>query len=195
LPLIPPQPPGKQLLPAASFALTNALGGWSGDFHAPPSLVSILSGAGLVLGSILGCSIVPFMARNVPLRPLYLSIGLIGAAFTLSLLLLPRVPATFGLAFMGENFFQAAAIATSLSITFEVIGPGNPLAATTFALLSAAMNFPIDYMEVIDARGYDLSGISGAFLADALISAGACVLLAIVLWRVLQPAPAAAERR
>lgn len=179
--------------PAASFALTNALGGWSGDFQAPPSLVSIISSVGLIFGSIVGCSVVPLLGRTLPLRPLYLSIGFVGAAFTLSLLLLPRAPATFGLAFVGENFFQSAAIATALAITFEVIGPGNPLAATIFALLTAAMNLPIDYMEVIDAHGYLWNGVAGAFLADALVSGSVCVLLAVALRRRLVPAQTAEE--
>jgi MFS transporter, PAT family, beta-lactamase induction signal transducer AmpG len=179
-------------LPAASFALTNALGGWSASFHAPASWVSLISGVGLILGSVIGCAIVPPMAAKWPLRPLYLAIGLIGAAFTVSLLLLPRAPTSFALAFMGENLFQAAAIATSLAITFELIGPGNPLAATTFALLTAATNLPIDYMEFLDAQGYDWHGIAGAFLADALVSASACVLLAFLLHRTRLPAPAAA---
>lgn len=180
-------------LPSASFALTNALGGWSENFHATPSFVSIISGVGVILGSIAGCSLVPPIARKIPLRPLYLSVGFVGAAFTLSLLLLPRASATYGLAFLGENLFQAAAIATALAITFELIGPGNPLAATTFALLAAAMNFPIDYMEILDAHGYDWHGITGAFLADALVSGCACILLASVLRRRLLPARAAEE--
>ncbi len=89
--------------------------------------------------------------------------------------------------------YSAKRGATAFAITFEVIGPGNPLAATTFALLNAAMCLPIDYMQIVDARGYDWRGITGAFLADALISAAACVLLAIVLRRQLFPAPPAAQ--
>lgn len=180
-------------LPSASFALTNALGAWSGSFHAKPSVVSIISGAGIMLGSIAGCALVPPIARKVPLRPLYLGIGLVGAAFTLGLLLLPRLSATFALAFMGENFFQSAALAAALAIMFEVIGPGNPLAASTFALLMAGLTVPIDYMQFVDARAYHWHGVTGAFLADALIGAGACLLLAIVLRRQLFPTPAAAE--
>jgi PAT family beta-lactamase induction signal transducer AmpG len=220
LPLIPAPPPGERLinenfsrfareiaallrrrevlvtlalfaLPSASFALTNALAGWSGDFRAPASLVSITSGLGLIVGGIVGCSTVPLMAAKMPLRPLYLSIGLVGAAFTLALLMLPRGPATYGLAFMGENLFQSAAIAVSFAIIFEVIGSGDPLAATTFALLVAATNFPIDYMEVIDARGYDWHGIAGAFLTDALVSGSVCVVLAVMLRGRWVPAPAA----
>jgi MFS transporter, PAT family, beta-lactamase induction signal transducer AmpG len=180
-------------LPSASFALTNALGGWSGSFHASPSSVSIISGVGVIVGTIAGCSLVPPIARKLPLRPLYLCIGFLGAAFTLSLLVFPRVPAIFGLAFVGENFFQAAALATAISIIFEVIGPGNPLAATTFALLTSALCFPIDYMQFVDARAYDWLGITGAFLADAIVSGAACILLALVLRRQLLPPPPAVE--
>jgi MFS transporter, PAT family, beta-lactamase induction signal transducer AmpG len=168
-------------LPSASFALTNALGAWSDSFHAPASLVSLIGGLGIILGSIAGCAFVPFLARRIPLRPLYLSVGLVGAAFTVGLLLAPRAPWTFGLAFVGENFFQSAAVAACMAIIFEVIGPANPLAATTFAVLAAAQSLPVDYMEFIDARGYHSHGITGAFLSDALISGGVCVLLAIAL--------------
>jgi PAT family beta-lactamase induction signal transducer AmpG len=168
-------------LPSSSFALTNALGAWSDSFQAPPSLVSVISGFGIILGSVVGCALVPLVARKVPLRPLYLTIGLVGALFTAGLLLAPRVPWTFGLAFVGENFLQAAAVAASMAIIFEVIGPANPLAATTFALLAAAQSLPVDYMEFIDARGYHSHGITGAFLTDALISGSVCVLLAMVL--------------
>ncbi len=179
-------------LPSASFAISNTLGGWSGDFHATPHFVSLASGVGLIAGALAGCSLVPPIARKVPLRVLYLSIGLIGAAFTLSVLLLPRTGGAYGIAFLGENLFQSAGFATAFGIIFEVIGPGNPLAATTFALLTAAMNLPIDYMEVIDAQGYDWHGITGAFVTDASIGAAVCILLAILLRRQLFPAPAAA---
>jgi PAT family beta-lactamase induction signal transducer AmpG len=171
-------------LPSASFSLTNVLGGWSESFHAPPSLVSLIGGVGIMVGGILGSLMVPLLAKKLPLRPLYLSIGLVGAVFTLSLLLLPRAPATYGVAFVGEYIFQSAAVATALAITFEVIGPGNPLAATTFALLGAAMNFPIDYMDVVDAHGFDWHGITGAFIVDALVSGSVCLLLAIALRRI-----------
>ena len=57
-------------------------------------------------------------------------------------------------------------------------------------------------MEVIDGHGYDWHGVAGAFLADALVSGGVCVLLWFVLFRVLhvqnlrsdpRPEPAEAE--
>jgi PAT family beta-lactamase induction signal transducer AmpG len=168
-------------LPSASFALTNTLGGWGRAFHATPTFVSTVTAVTGVLAGIFGSALVPLLARKIPLRPLYLMLGSVGAAFTLSLLLLPRAPWTFGLAFLGETGFQAAAIAASIGIIYEIIGPDNPLASTIYGLLFAATNFPIVYMEYIDGRGYDWRGVTGAFLTDALLSIAACTLLAILL--------------
>ncbi len=167
--------------PSASFALTNALAGWGKAFHASPAFVSTSTGIGSVFCSIVGCALVPFLARKIPLRPLYLAIGCVGAAFTLSLLLLPRAPWTFVLAFSGETGLQAAAVATAIAVIYEIIGPDNPLASTIFGLLFSAVSFPIDYMEFVDGHGYDWGGVTGALLTDALISIVACAFLAIVL--------------
>jgi PAT family beta-lactamase induction signal transducer AmpG len=174
------------LLPCASFALTNVLGGVGKDFSAGEHLVSLFGGVGSVAAGLAGSFLLQPLARRFPLRPLYLGIGIIGGLFTLSLLALPRAPWSFGLAFTGENLFQALAFAASNAITFEVIGPGNPLAATLFTLLMAASNFPIFYMGIIDGHGYDWTGITGSFITDACISITVCLLLSWILprwWR------------
>ncbi len=173
-------------LPCASFALTNTLGGWGKDFHTSPAMVSFFGGIGAILAGAVGSLVVPLIAKKIRLRPLYLAIGMAGAGFTLSLLLLPRAPGTFGLAFLGENIFQASAFATSFAITYEVIGKGNPLAATIFGLLTSATNLPIVAMEIVDGHGFDWRGVSGAFLADALVSGTVCVVLWIVLFHLLR---------
>lgn len=173
-------------LPSASFALTNVLGGIGKDFHVNPGLVSIFGGVGSILAGIVGCSLVPLVAKKFPLRSLYLGVGFVGAFFTLSLLLMPHTPWAYGVAFVGENIFQAAAFASGLAVVFEVVGPGNPLASTIVALLVSAMNFPIIYMEIIDGKGYDWHGVAGAFTADALVSGVVCVILWIVLFRILR---------
>jgi PAT family beta-lactamase induction signal transducer AmpG len=173
-------------LPSASFALTNTLGGWGKDFHASPAMVSFFGGVGGMVAGVIGSFVIPPIAKKFQLRPMYLAVGILGACFTLSLLLLPRVPGTYGLAFLGENIFQAASFATGYAIIFEVIGKGNPLAATTFALLTNFLNLPIVYMEVLDGQGYDWHGVAGAFTADALVSGSICILLWIVLFHVLR---------
>jgi len=174
------------ILPSASFALTNTLGGWGKEFHTSPGLVSLLGGAGSIVAGIAGSALIPLIAKKFPLRPMYLAIGFIGAFFTLSLLLLPRGPGVYGLAFVGENVFQAAAFSTGFAIIFDVIGKGNPLAATIYAVLGNAMNLPIVYMEVVDGHGFDWNGVTGGFLVDALVSGSVCILLWVVLFKVLR---------
>jgi MFS transporter, PAT family, beta-lactamase induction signal transducer AmpG len=174
------------ILPSASFALTNTLGGWGKEFQASPGLVSFFGGVGSIVAGVIGSFLIPPIAKKLPLRPMYLAIGIIGACFTLSLLLLPRTSATFGLAFFGENLFQAAAFATSFAIVYDVIGKGNPLAATIFAVLTNALNFPIFYMEIVDGHGFDWNGVAGAFIVDAIVSGGVCILLWIVLFKILR---------
>ncbi|MGH9519171.1 MAG: MFS transporter, partial [Terriglobales bacterium] len=98
--------------PAASFALTNLLGGMGTDFHASEKVVGLFSGVGSVIAGVAGSLLLHLLAKRFPLRPLYLGVGAVGAAFTLSQLLLPRSPMTFGLAVTGENLFQSLAFAT-----------------------------------------------------------------------------------
>jgi PAT family beta-lactamase induction signal transducer AmpG len=178
------------LLPCASFSLTNVLGGVGKDFGASENVVSLFAGAGAVAAGLLGSFLLHPLARRFALRPLYLGVGITGGMFTLSLLALPRAPWCFGLAITGENMFQALSFATGNAITFEVIGPGNPLAATLFTLLMAAANLPIFYMGIIDGHGYDWNGITGSFLADAGISIAVCALLGWTLRSRLRAAKA-----
>jgi MFS transporter, PAT family, beta-lactamase induction signal transducer AmpG len=181
--------------PCASFALTNVLGGVGHDFSASEHTVSLFAGSGAVIAGIVGSFLLKPFARRFPLRPLYLGIGIVGACFTLSLLLLPRAPLFFGLAILGENVFQAFAFSASFAITFEVIGPDNPLAATLFSLLVSASNLPITYMTLVDGWGYDSHGVTGAFLTDAGISilACACMFLLLRWWSNHRPAHLLAE--
>jgi len=179
------------VLPSASFALTNVLGGIGKDYHASAATVSLFAGIGSIAAGIGGSFLVPRLARKIALRPLYLLIGIVGALFTLSTLLLPRAPWTFGYVFTGEIIFQALAFTAAFGIAFEIIGPGNPLAATLFTLLVASMNLPITYMGILDGWGYDRGGLVGSFVMDAGLSLTACILLAIVLRRWLFASPRA----
>ncbi len=179
--------------PCASFALTNTLGSMGNDFHASARMVSLVGGAGLSLAGIFGSLMfVPF-AKLLPLRPLYLAIGAAGAVFTSSLLFLHHSPATFAIAIIGENIFQALAYTGITAISFETIGRNNPLAATQYSLFNAASLIPIIYMQVIDGRAYSWHGVTGSFLADALVGLLACALLGLLLRLVRRPQPGATE--
>jgi PAT family beta-lactamase induction signal transducer AmpG len=169
------------LLPCGSFALTNLLGGLGGDFHASASAISIAGGIGAFIPGIVGCALFPIIARRLPLRLFYLANGIVGSIFTLSLIILPHSTGTFALALFGEFLFQAVSFSVQIGIVFEVIGPDNPLAATTFSFLTAATNIPVTYMMVADGHGYSTRGMAGSFGLDASISIGACFLAGLLV--------------
>ncbi len=97
--------------PAASFALTNQLGGLGGLYGASEQFVAAIAGIGVTVAGVAGSLLVPRLTRWLPPRGLYLAIGATGALFTLSLIVLPRTPMMFAVAMIGQNVFQAAAFA------------------------------------------------------------------------------------
>jgi PAT family beta-lactamase induction signal transducer AmpG len=168
--------------PAATFSLTNFLGGRGSDFHASPGFVGLIGGAGVALGGIAGCLVFPALSRLMPLRPFYLAVGVAGAVCTLSLILLPRVPASFAIVLIAENFFQCLAITASTAIALDTIGQNNPLASTTFCFLLSGFGVPISYMLYVDAFGFAHGGISGALAIDAVTGIVASALLGAMLF-------------
>jgi PAT family beta-lactamase induction signal transducer AmpG len=173
-------------LPASSFALTNSLGGLGNDFKASEQFVALIAGLGVTVAAVLASLTVPAFVKRFPPLLLYLAIGSSGALFTLSLLGLPRIPATFALALIGQNIFQAAAFVVENTIIFRTIGEDNPLAATQFGLLSSATAFPITYMQAVDGQGYRLAGLTGGLMTDALLSLTACAVLLPLVARWLR---------
>ncbi|HEX7340806.1 MAG TPA: MFS transporter [Rhodanobacteraceae bacterium] len=169
------------LLPSASFSLTNVLGGLGSGFHASAQTIAFAGGTGALVAGAVGSLLLPRLAKHAPLRPLYLGIGFVGAAFTLSLLLLPHQPSTFVVAVLGENVFQSLGITCSFAIAFETIGAGNPLASTIFSVLTAAGNLPIDYMVAVDGHAYAWHGLAGSFMIDAGLGIISCALLTLML--------------
>jgi MFS transporter, PAT family, beta-lactamase induction signal transducer AmpG len=184
------------IAPAATFSLTNFLGGLGADFHASTHVVGLVGGSGVLLGGICGCFIFPLIDRLLPLRFLYLGIGIAGSLFTLALIPMAHTPVTFALALIGENIFQALAITASIAIAFETIGRANPLAATTYCLMVSAFNVPIFYMLFVDGWGYARSGVGGSYAADAGFSLLFCLLLGALLicYRRYQNRPVGFDR-
>jgi PAT family beta-lactamase induction signal transducer AmpG len=172
--------------PCASFALTNVLAGLGSDFHAPDAFVSLTAGLGTVIAGVAASLLLPTLARGIKLRPLYLTIGIVGALFTLSLLLLPHTPASFAIAMVGETFFQTLAITNAFALQFEIVGPANPLASTLLAVLGSAMNLPMTYMVYVDGRFYATHHLSGSLTVDATYGLVACTIL-LLLFRSLAP--------
>ena len=177
------------LAPCASFALTNLLGGLGRDFRTPENLVGLIGGVGVSVSGVVGSLLVPPLAKRIEPRALYLLVGGAGAVFTTILVFLSRSPVSYGLSSLGENAFQAAAFSVGNVITLRTIGNDNPLAATQFGLLTAASSLPLAYMQAIDGHFYGVGGVSGSYLADAVVSGGACVAIGVLFWALRRTIP------
>jgi PAT family beta-lactamase induction signal transducer AmpG len=170
-------------VPSSAFTLTNLLGGYGADFHASERQVSWLAGAGVAIAGILAALLGGVLCARLPLRRLYLGIGIVGALFTLSLLLMPHTPAIFGIAMLGENIFQSLAFTVVTAITLRTVGHANAVAATESAILSSAANLPLIYVQFFDAHFYTTHGLAGAFTADAALSLLSCAaMLSLLLY-------------
>ncbi len=172
------------ILPCAAFTLTNAFGGMGPDFHASNTLVSVANGIGAVAIGLFASILARLVLTRVSAPFLYLSIGILGAAFTLGLLALPHSPTTYLLAVLGENAAQSFAQVSQNAIIFRSIRQGSPLASSQFGLLSTAFVVPYVYMQGLDGFGYKLAGgVTGSFAMDALVSLAACALLLLPVMR------------
>jgi PAT family beta-lactamase induction signal transducer AmpG len=178
--------------PATAFALTNSLSGFAAQFHTSEAMAGLLGGAGVSVAGVIGSLLAPQLGERLPPRMLYIGLGLLGAGFSFLLIGLPRTPALFGVALLGENIFQAAAFAVSNRITLNTLGEDNPLAATQFGLLLAASAVPLTYMQIIDGAAFTAHGLTGGLFADAALTAASSLLLAIIL-RAFRASVARAE--
>ena len=164
-------------LPCASFALTNTLGGLGGDYHASERLIEAIAGLGVTLAGLVGSLSVPALSRRAPLLMVYLGIGFVGGISTLSLIILAHTPAVFTFAFVTQNVWQSAALATGNALILSSIGKNNPLASTQFAVLTAAVCAPITYMQWLDGHAYGAHGLTGLYSTDGGLDLFACGLM------------------
>lgn len=173
------------LLPCAAFTLTNAFGGMGRDFHASETLVDVANGVGATAIGFIASLAARQLLKRLPAPLLYLGIGTLGAAFTLSLLAFSSTPAIYLIAVVGENIAQSIAQVSQNAIVFRSIREGSPLASSQFGLLSTALVVPYAYMQMLDGYGYKLAGgVAGSFMMDATVSLIACTLMAfpVVRW-------------
>jgi PAT family beta-lactamase induction signal transducer AmpG len=171
-------------VPAASFALTNTLGGLGRDYHASENYVAIVGGGAVTLAGIFGSLIVTPLGKRLEARWLYLSVAALGAVFTLSLIVLPHTPTMFAVAMVGQNVAQSAALALNYIIALQSLGKDNPFAATQFGLLTNAAALPITYMQWLDGHAYGGGGLTAMYLTDGLcgLSAAAVMTVLVRMW-------------
>ena len=165
--------------PTACFALTNLFSGVGSDFHTPERWVTALNGPGMAIACSLGCVAGIWVCSRFVRRTVYVVSGFGGAAAALALIWTPHVLLFYAAGVLMYDFFTGINYTAFTSLEYEIVGPGNPLASTQFALLSASANLPISYMTAVDGHFHTTHGLTGMLAVDALSSmvVGASLLL------------------
>ena len=168
-------------VPAASFALTNTLGGLARDYHASEQFAAFWGGIAVTLAGLFGSLLISPIGKRLDARWLYLTVAALGAVFTFSLIVLPHTPTLYAVALVGQNVAQSAALALNYIIALQSLGKDNPFAATQFGLLTNAAALPITYMQWLDGHAYGRGGLTAMYLTDGLCGLGAAAVMALLV--------------
>jgi MFS transporter, PAT family, beta-lactamase induction signal transducer AmpG len=171
------------LSPTACFALTNLFSGMGADFHTPERWVTALNGPGVAIVCSVGCLAGIWICSRYMRRTVYILAGFGGAAAALALIWMPHTLVWFAAGVLTYNFFQGINYTAFTAFEFEIVGPGNPLASTQIALLTAASNLPISYMTAIDGHFHTAHGLSGMLAVDGMSSIAVGTLLLLTFRR------------
>jgi PAT family beta-lactamase induction signal transducer AmpG len=172
------------LSPTACFALTNVFSSLGSDFHASEGWVTVLNGPLVAVICSCGCLAGIWLCSRFLRRTIYVVAGFGGAAAALAMMCLPHTLEFFVGGVLAYNFFQGINYTAFSAFEYEIVGPGNPLAATQIALLTAASNAPISYMTRVDGHFYGNHGLAGMLAVDALSSILVGTLLLLLFRRV-----------
>jgi PAT family beta-lactamase induction signal transducer AmpG len=172
------------LSPTACFALTNIFSGMGKDFRTSENWVAAINGPVVAGVCSLGCLVGIWLCKRHLRRTIYVVAGFGGAAAALALIFTPHTAVFYAAGVLTYNLFQGVNYTAFSAFQFEIVGPGNPLAATQMALLAAAANLPISYMTLVDGHYYSTHGLAGIFGADAASSIAMGVILLLVFRRM-----------
>jgi MFS transporter, PAT family, beta-lactamase induction signal transducer AmpG len=185
------------LSPTACFALTNLFSGMGADFQTPEKWVTALNGPGVAIVCSTGCLVGIWFCHRFLRRTVYVAAGFGGAAAALAMIWMPHTLVFFAIGLLAYNFFQGINYTAFTAFEFEIVGPGNPLASTQIALLTASANLPISYMTAVDGAFYTRHGLPGMLAVDAVSSVVMGTALLLVFRRIARrrttPAKSAIE--
>ncbi len=117
-------------------------------------------------------------------RTVYILTGFGGAAAALGLIRTPHTLLFYAAGVLMYDFFTGINYTAFTSLEYEIVGSGNPLASTQFALLSASANLPISYMTAVDGHFHTTHGLGGMLAVDALSSVVVGTSLLLVFHRI-----------
>jgi PAT family beta-lactamase induction signal transducer AmpG len=172
------------LSPTACFALTNSFSDLGTDFRASEEWVTRINGPLVAVICSLGCLAGIWFCQRFLRRTVYVVAGFGGAAAALAMIWMPHTLVFFAVGVLAYNFFQGINYTAFSAFEYEIVGPGNVLAATQISLLTAAANAPISYMTLVETHLYTKHGLPGMLGVDAVSSVAMGVVLLMVFRRI-----------
>jgi MFS transporter, PAT family, beta-lactamase induction signal transducer AmpG len=172
------------LSPTACFALTNSFSDLGTDFHSSEEWVTRINGPLVAIVCSAGALIGIWFCQRFLRRTVYVVAGFGGAAAAIAMIWMPHTLLFFAIGVLAYNFFQGINYTAFSAFEYEIVGPGNVLAATQISLLTAAANAPISYMTLAETHVYTKHGLTGMFGVDAAASVAMGVVLLLVFRRI-----------
>jgi MFS family permease len=168
------------LSPVGSAAIVNLISGMGPDFHASGDVVLWVTGVGGGLLSALGCFLGGMVADKIGRMPSYALAGGLAAVFALYLGFAPATPTTYAVGYSGYAVAAGFAYAVFTAMVLDILGPRKHAAASGYAILNSAGNFPIEHMTWLNGLGYERWGVRGLTTVDAIANGGFGIVLLFV---------------
>lgn len=166
------------LLPIGTGAASNLFSAIGGQWHASGDLIALVNGVGGGMVAIVGSLIGGYLCDIFDRKTVYIAIGLISAALTVVMALLPKTPMIYAGSVLIYTAISGAVYAAFYAYAQEASGRGT--AASKLALMIGISNVPISAMTYIDGAANARWGTNGMLFIETALGVVACVLFVAV---------------
>ena len=171
------------VIPSATFALQNLLGGMGPEFHASADLTNLLVGVLFTVACALGAWVGGPLCNRIDRRLLFVAPAMLAAVGSLAMAFGPKTPMVFGVGLFFYNLMAGVNYTATSALVFQIVGKNNPLSATQYAVSIAACNLAIAVSVRADGAGAGHFGVRGALITDALLSLVLGTVVLLLVWR------------
>jgi MFS family permease len=169
------------LSPVGTAALLNYFAGLSTDYHASDTMVEFVNGWGNGLITAAGALIGGFLCDRMNRRAAYLLSGGLTALCGIAMSFAPTNPMTYAIGVSAYFFITGFCYSSFTAVVLESIGKAGAAASTQYTLFTAAGNFAIAYVGLVDTRFHHRWGVAGLLRVDAGLNLLGIAALALMI--------------
>ncbi len=166
------------LLPIGTGAASNLFSAIGGQWHASGDLIALVTGVGGGMVAIVGSLFGGYLCDIFDRKNVYIVIGLISAALTAVMAVLPKTPMIYAGSVLLYTAISGAVYAAFYAYAQEASGRGT--AASKLALMIGISNVPISAMTYVDGLANTRWGTNGMLLIETVLGVIACIVFVAV---------------